>query len=88
LSLDFLHRPETDEGEVDVLHYAMFVWILVNVEKQNHLWLSGVDAETEPHATQSIQQLAHHLLVCREHKHEKVWNMVVSPVTSAKEDEA
>lgn len=38
--------------------------------------------------TQSIQQLAHHLLGCREHKNGKVGNMAVFPVTSAKEGEA
>lgn len=132
--LAFLHRPEAGEGEVDALHYAIsqaLDWVPVNAEKPNHLWLSGVDTETEAYATlrkaidtaglesvdpltglhnfndflgdagnaalwfavagatQSIQQQpAHHLLICREHKNGKVWNMVISPVTSAKEGEA
>lgn len=130
----FLHRPEAGEGEMDALHYAIaqaLDWVPVNAEKPKHLWLSGVDAETEAYATlmkaidaaslenvdpltgvhnfndflgdpgnaalwlavagaaQSIQQQpAHHLLICRQHENGKVWNMVVSPVTSAKEGEA
>ncbi len=105
-------------------------WLPVNAEKPEHLWLSGVDAETETYATllqvideaglksidpltgfhnfndflgdpgnaalwlavagatQTIrQQPAHHLLICREHENGKVWNMVVSPVTTTKEGE-
>ncbi|WP_185922713.1 hypothetical protein [Hafnia paralvei] len=134
LPLAFLHRPEAGEGESDSLHYAIsqaLDWVPVNAEKPEHLWLSGVDAETEAHATlmkgigavglknvdpltgfhnfndflgdpgnaalwlavagatQSIhQQPAHHLLVSRDQQTGKVWNMVVSPVTSAKEGEA
>lgn len=34
--LAVLHRPETGEGEMDVLHYAMFYWVPVNAEKPNH----------------------------------------------------
>lgn len=51
--LAFLHRPEAGEGEPDALHYAItqaLDWVPVGVEKPEHLWLSGVDAETEAHA--------------------------------------
>lgn len=130
-TLAFLHRPEVGEGEPDALHYAItqsLDWVPVNAERPKHLWLSGVDAETEAHATlmkaigaaglknvdpltgfhnfndflgdpgnaslwlavagatQSIyQQPAHHLLISRDQQTGKVWNMVVSPVTFAKE---
>lgn len=49
--LAFLHCPETGEGEVDALHYAMFFWVPTNAEKPNHLWLGGANAETEAYAT-------------------------------------
>ncbi|KAB5494054.1 hypothetical protein F8562_11135 [Klebsiella sp. RCJ4] len=51
--LAFLHRPEAGEGEPDALHYAItqaLDWVPVGAEKPEHLWLSGVDAETEAHA--------------------------------------
>lgn len=129
----FLHRPEAGDGGRAALHYAItqaLDWVPVNAEKPEHLWLSGVDAETETYATllqvidevglksidpltgfhnfndflgdpgnaalwlavagatQTIrQQPAHHLLICREHENGKVWNMVVSPVTTTKEGE-
>ena len=132
--LAFLHRPESGEGEPDALHYAItraLDWVPVNAEKPEHLWLSGVDAETEAHAmlmkgigaaglenidpltgfhnfndflgnpgnaslwlavagaTQSIhQQPAYHLLISRDQQTGMVWNMVVSPVNSAKEGKA
>lgn len=132
--LAFLHRPEAGEGESDSLHYAIsqaLDWVPVKAEKPEHLWLCGVDAETEAHATlmkgiaaaglknvdpltgfhnfndflgdpgnaalwlavagatQSIQQQpAHHLLISRDQLTGKVWNMVVSPASSAKEGEA
>ena len=47
------------------------------------IWLSMVAA------TQSIQQQpAYHLLICREQRNGKVWNMVVSPAVRAKESKA
>jgi len=50
-SLAFLHCPETGEGEVDALHYAMLFWGPANAEKPNHLLLRGADAETKAYAT-------------------------------------
>lgn len=51
--LAFLHRPEAGEGYAEALHYAItqaLDWVPVSVITPEHLWLSGVEAETEGYA--------------------------------------
>lgn len=100
--LAFLHHPVTGEGEVDALHYATLMKAIDTAGLESVDSFTGLHNFNESLgnagnadlwlavavATQSIQQQAHHLLVCREHNNGKVWNMIVFPVISAKEGEA
>mgnify|MGYP003365638943 CR=1 FL=1 len=48
--LAFLHRPEAEQGTSEALKYAIrqaLDWVPVAAEKPKHLWLSGVEAETD-----------------------------------------